>query len=912
MDVTGRYVAIILAVILLFLFPLQYVAQSQSETIDDAVCSHATEFTDTVRHQGYITLDMYEELIHDLDQTGEFYDITLETAHPVSGKDTKELTLGDEMPGLELEPVSFIRNSSTQTTLGEYGKISLFAAHTHNDACYNGTVHTHSSYGGSCYSSSGTYQYYCGGCQSTISYCGGCSTTTTYCGGCVKEYYGWNDCPCVYTNHKGYADEAKTIVCGCMDGADYGWYDGYNWVCPGHTSSYCPGHSSTYCPGHTGTTYTLSCNKTEGIYYNGNTQVHPICNTVVTSITASSPSQTVDKGGGIITTANATLLDGTTKTVNCTSNYNPNTVGNQTVTLTYTGLVGNAKTTGTRTCTINVTVREVYIPASLSVVPSANEVYNGKEPVYVVTVNYVNGETKILTGSQYTKTGWSSGAGIKTVTFSYTENSVTVTKNITITVKPNLVSITTTPTTQNIRRYSNPAFTVRAYYENSTNKVISSGYSVTGLNANNLGTQTVTISYTENSIKKTTTATVVVMKMTAICPICNSTYELDDNNIDRGCPICAAKATKITISPSYLNIRQGSALPITVTAIYQNGKSEVVTGWTSNYDPNFIGIREVKVEYQGLFEYITVETLNAQTACHVCGKQYDLNNDNTDPGCPICSIEVESIKVLEDFITIKKHNPLPITVIATYKDGHYETISDWTASFVTDTTGTFVVTVYYQSVSDDVTVTIIDDGHMECSYCGLEYDISDSPNGCPICSKTIVGIEAYLRNGGTQVIYKSQLNLKIILLYRDTHRLITYTGYTVAGYHPDIIGTQLVTVSYDTFSTLLAVEVISGPARITCLEGHEYYLNEDNSDPGCPFCYETDKEEAIFYFETIYTTEIINELYEDGIFYLVEGDYLTITVTKRDVSLRSGLKKMFFGTNSGIIKKKYTFGGEVM
>ena len=150
---------------------------------------------------------------------------------------------------------------------------------------------------------------------------------------------------------------------------------------------------------------------------------NPICNQVVTSISATNPVQNVKVGENIITTVTANMLDGSTKTIICTSNYNPTQMGTQAVTLTYTGLIGNAKTSGTITCTVNVTVNPNTLPSSLSVIPSSTTVYNGVEPSYSVTVYYDNGTSKGLTPAQYSKTGWSIGPGTKTVNFSYPRES---------------------------------------------------------------------------------------------------------------------------------------------------------------------------------------------------------------------------------------------------------------------------------------------------------------------------------------------------------------------------------------------------------------------------------------------------------------------------------------------------------
>ena len=106
--------------------------------------------------------------------------------------------------------------------------------------------------------------------------------------------------------------------------------------------------------------YYLNCGKADGDYYNEEAQVFPMCSSVVISILLANPSQTVNMGDVIDTTAIATYLDGSTGVVTCSaSSFDANTPGEQMVTLTYSGLVGTAKTTGTLTCTLNVTVKDI-------------------------------------------------------------------------------------------------------------------------------------------------------------------------------------------------------------------------------------------------------------------------------------------------------------------------------------------------------------------------------------------------------------------------------------------------------------------------------------------------------------------------------------------------------------------------
>lgn len=555
MDAAGRYVAIVLSVLLIFLFPLQYIAQAQNEVMDEAASVYAAEFADTARHRGYITKEMYEELIEKLDNTGEIYDIVIETAHPVTGKEMAEINLGDEISDLHAE---------------------------------------HTSYKG----------------EPTIS----------------------------------FDDEA------------------------------------------------------------------------------------------------------------------------------YGDLIGNGTTTSTLASTEQVTVVEPY--------------------------------------------------------------------------------------------------------------------QLTRIN---------------------------VQRISVTCPKCGTTYSLDEQDMDHGCPNCKMAVVNIIATPEHTILNQGASLPIMVWAIYGNGSMDEVTEWSSDFNSNLLGIQNVTISYLGFTATITVEVKEATNSCAICGEEYKLKEDGTDPGCPVCSKEVMGIDVVEDHVTIETHSSLPITVMATFRDGHTEAVTDWSADLVPDTAGTYMITIFYQSVTTQINVTVIGENLFHCAHCGFKYYFNDSPQGCPVCSKTIIGIEAALRSGTTQVMCKSKLNPEVIIIFKDLHRAYIETGWSVEGYDPNVLGMQVVTVRYQGFSTTLTIEVVDELPRLICPKGHVYYANEEGSDPGCPYCDQvTERENAVFYFNITYTEELLKSLYKDGIYYLEEGNYLSVIIIKRDASLRSKLTGIFFKTNGGITTKRYTFGGEVL
>lgn len=77
----SKIVAVFIAVILLFGYPLYQQAQRQDKLTQFVVQTTVTEFVDAVRTKGYITPDMYLEFNRKLGATGNQYDIQMEHLH---------------------------------------------------------------------------------------------------------------------------------------------------------------------------------------------------------------------------------------------------------------------------------------------------------------------------------------------------------------------------------------------------------------------------------------------------------------------------------------------------------------------------------------------------------------------------------------------------------------------------------------------------------------------------------------------------------------------------------------------------------------------------------------------------------------------------------------------------------------
>ena len=196
-----------------------------------------------------------------------------------------------------------------------------------------------------------------------------------------------------------------------------------------------------------------------------------------------------------------------------------------------------------------ITVAEALLD-SIVVLPSTMSIYVGDtEPVTSVTAyydnetsasiglssaSYISDDTDVATvNSSGLVTGVS--AGTVTITVSYTEDSITKTDTISVTVPLNLSNIKVLPEFMHVFVGSSQSITsIKAYYEGSTTptnialndaiyisnhptiaSVNSSGV-ITGVSASTDIIVTITVSYTEGSITKTDTVYVTVEELPVI------------------------------------------------------------------------------------------------------------------------------------------------------------------------------------------------------------------------------------------------------------------------------------------------------------------------------------------------------------------------------------------------------------
>lgn len=229
-----------------------------------------------------------------------------------------------------------------------------------------------------------------------------------------------------------------------------------------------------------------------------------------------------------------------------TISYDSSKAGDMEVVVSYT------ENSVIKTTTVTVTVEAYPSLAKIEVTYSGGTIYtdaNVDRSKLAVTAFFDKGETKSVTN--YTLNYDSSVSGEMEVTVSYTENNVTKSAKITITViAPDLADITATYVGDQIKvgENINPEdFEVVASYSNNTSKKITN-FNIGGFSSQVLGAQLVEISYTENGITKTASLYVTVVNDDVISNENISIHFLELGNANTGdCVYVKAGNTDILI-----------------------------------------------------------------------------------------------------------------------------------------------------------------------------------------------------------------------------------------------------------------------------------------------------------------------------------------------------------------------------
>ncbi|WP_066497529.1 hypothetical protein [Abyssisolibacter fermentans] len=97
----SKIVAIIVACVIFFIYPIMTMFERQDDTSRVFVLSETTKFVDSVRNLGYISPNMYQEFVNKLLATNNIYDIQMEHRHrkidPVYGDPTNVASFKDDI-----------------------------------------------------------------------------------------------------------------------------------------------------------------------------------------------------------------------------------------------------------------------------------------------------------------------------------------------------------------------------------------------------------------------------------------------------------------------------------------------------------------------------------------------------------------------------------------------------------------------------------------------------------------------------------------------------------------------------------------------------------------------------------------------------------------------------------------------
>jgi uncharacterized repeat protein (TIGR02543 family) len=220
---------------------------------------------------------------------------------------------------------------------------------------------------------------------------------------------------------------------------------------------------------------------------------------------------TFSSSGMVVT---ATYADGKTKTATSwtTSGFDSTSATlNQSITVSYTDVE-----TVTTTYTVNI-IKLTGIEITTNPTTTTYKVGGTLSTTgMVIKATYSDSSTTTVS-SGYTTSGFdSTTAGTKIVTVSYIDHeTATATFSVKI-VALTSIAITTPPTKTEYTKgaeLSTTGMVVKATYGSSdiTETLASTAYTTSGFDSSTPGTQTITVSYTDNGVTKTTTFTVAVL-----------------------------------------------------------------------------------------------------------------------------------------------------------------------------------------------------------------------------------------------------------------------------------------------------------------------------------------------------------------------------------------------------------------
>ncbi len=130
--------SMILAVILMFIFPIMDTWERQDDISYMSVYANVVEFVDSVRNLGYITPTMYSQFLQSINATGNRYEVTLEHRKRIYQIDgymnvyttsiEEVLNNGDNYTDMEAGDYFYVSVKNTNKTQSTLMKELIFAS----------------------------------------------------------------------------------------------------------------------------------------------------------------------------------------------------------------------------------------------------------------------------------------------------------------------------------------------------------------------------------------------------------------------------------------------------------------------------------------------------------------------------------------------------------------------------------------------------------------------------------------------------------------------------------------------------------------------------------------------------------------------------------------------------------------
>ncbi len=318
------------------------------------------------------------------------------------------------------------------------------------------------------------------------------------------------------------------------------------------------------------------------------------------------------------------------------------TVGTKTITVSY------QKVTTTFYVTVNqrslTSIAITQLPANVSYL----EGDSFKKTGMIVTAYYDNNTSKKVT--EYDVSGYTSTPGVKTLTVTYQGKSATF--SVTVHAKTlESIKVIKKPTKSTYvegESFDPTGMIVKAYYNNDTSEEITN-YAYSGYDSA-LGTKTITVTFDG----KSAAFTVLVVEK-------------------------SLSSIQVTTLPKKLIYLKGDAFDpsgMIVTALYNNGTSEIITDYTVRGFTSTPGIKEITVSYQRKTARFSV-TVDSNVPSAITSNKHTVSNGNITKitvGTPINTLlanlnEGVFCKVYSGTTEVAKDKPVGTGMMIKIMDG---------------------------------------------------------------------------------------------------------------------------------------------------------------------------------------------------------------------------------------------------